>query len=486
MKKQATGNMLTSIFLCRTTRWSAVALLIISSILSCTFLSFYSNFISKPADQDLGYETPSPQSSFSFTQRLALSNSFPSDLYKVDQLFSQVGEGCNNSFIPFHDPWSRINLIETAFNEASLLISERALLENNATKNVFYRLHDFDELNEPEHLQSLGGVALFRNSFVTGFSSMVFNCESIYYPGGCHENPVSKDDFSIRRIMNRTRSIPLQRIPYAVLIAQYWGFGFYHHLVEDIPRIALVLEFLWANPSVKLIAYDSMPQLPRKVREIYNLLGLNSQSMLLRYTPYKRSQLIYVERLLVPTATRCGYGSLKAIRRLQSVFLQRIPQLYATSIADFHHEHGADKRLIVIQSRGSGERSLTNHINLLNALQAQFDYCCSVIEYNGTDTFEQSIVIHYLADIIIGPHGAGLSFIMFAKRGTGLIEIHPLFGNIGDRQPNLCHQRTAKAAGARSIFIHAKDGNESTSFTADVDEVISATRRLLDSNRTTE
>jgi capsular polysaccharide biosynthesis protein len=61
--------------------------------------------------------------------------------------------------------------------------------------------------------------------------------------------------------------------------------------------------------------------------------------------------------------------------------------------------------------------------------------------------------MHHLAKVIVGPHGAGLSNILFAPPTAALVEIHPKIGNINGTQRNVCHQMTARSLGLESRML---------------------------------
>jgi len=71
-----------------------------------------------------------------------------------------------------------------------------------------------------------------------------------------------------------------------------------------------------------------------------------------------------------------------------------------------------------------------------------FAHCCTVIVFLETEPLEEYIVMHHQARMIVGPHGAELSNILFATPSAALIELHPKVGNYLDGRVNECHQST--------------------------------------------
>lgn len=132
-------------------------------------------------------------------------------------------------------------------------------------------------------------------------------------------------------------------------------------------------------------------------------------------------------------------------------------------------------------------RSLLNHNDLLDALKTAFDNCCTVIEFLGTEPMENYIVMHHQAKVIVGPHGAGLSNILFAQPNAALVEIHPKVGNSLNGQVNECHQSTARSLGLESRMLVQESGESyPSSFEVDVQSVIDTVRELLQSLRSSK
>jgi hypothetical protein len=91
---------------------------------------------------------------------------------------------------------------------------------------------------------------------------------------------------------------------------------------------------------------------------------------------------------------------------------------------------------------------------------------------------------HFLIQLLIGAHGAGLSNIMFVPDGATVIEIHPDISN-GGAPPHMingCHKNTAGATGAKSVQIVADNGRYDEVFTALVDEIIEAAKKVVPAN----
>lgn len=65
-----------------------------------------------------------------------------------------------------------------------------------------------------------------------------------------------------------------------------------------------------------------------------------------------------------------------------------------------------DNVQIVIQHRGSGSRTISNHDDLVEAIRRKFSNADTVV-FAPSDSVPDMITMHYNADIVVGPHGAG-------------------------------------------------------------------------------
>ena len=356
------------------------------------------------------------------------STGFPSDPSQVDSMFDKVPRGCpaeSKSLIP-------------AYQNATFLKTEADLIGNDSH---FYPIPHFDQRDEQNHTHH-GGVALFRNAFVEGEFSCIFDCQSVYFQGGCRAHLATKASLDIAKVDKAQRSQKgIVSLDTVVLIEQYWGHGFYHSMMEDLPRLAQVVEFLRTHPEAVVLAYPLLMKDDRHKKVFNRLLGLKQTT----WVPYDPSKTYFIRNLLVPTATPCGDANPKAVGTIQNFFLEKaktlLPSLEGTN---------ENQPLILVQKRS--KRGLTNHDELMKALKKRFASCCQVRVFSGQEPQEVAAALHYRATVLVGPHGAGLSNAIFMKpHAAALVEIHPAVGNGG--VINYCHQRTARATGLETRML---------------------------------
>eukprot|EP00961_Rhodomonas_salina_P298158 3937845-Rhodomonas_salina.1 len=280
------------------------------------------------------------------------------------------------------------------------------------------------EMLQMPHRYRMGGVVTLRDAFVTGTFAAAFDCQVSYMAGGCWSKSASFPVSMLER-----SSVDLEK---AVVIAQVRGSSFFHWFMENFTRLAIVFEWLVANPDVKIIAYD-MKYAKGSTLPFYTMVGLDPMRVVL----YNPAALYFVRRLGYPTATRCGIVNRAALRLLQNLFHLKL------STVPF-----SKQRIILVQDRGHKKtRSLSNHHELVSRVKTEFPRT-EVRVFGPADSLLTVASAHFHAILVIAPHGAGLANLIFCQIGATAIEVHPISGNafaLGHKT-NLCHLATALAA----------------------------------------
>jgi hypothetical protein len=188
---------------------------------------------------------------------------------------------------------------------------------------------------------------------------------------------------------------------------------------ECFPRLALIKDYLDAHPSAKILFFrgDDTKQ------TILKMIGVDPD----RIIDYNGFQLTFVEHLIVPTATAEG----RIIQRAGNVMNRHLRK----SIREmFHIPYNPSWRSnspsiasapsIIIQQRSpGGARSTTNGDDLIAAVKKA--YPNAVVEvFHHDETIWDAMRMHYGADLVIGPHGAGESNALFMRPGAVMLEIY--------------------------------------------------------------
>lgn len=363
--------------------------------------------------------------------------------------------------------------------------------------NYFYRMPDFDYTHPYIDGEVRGGLVHLENTYIFSRYQIAYNCDVIFVPPGCIADTISDEevlqhmstfgvtanhtngslvgDVNPRVLFSQSTAVDT-----AVIIAQHWGYSYYHAMIEDLPRLALASDFLDAHPEAVIISYSSSLMQPDSRIPLLNaLLDLGHDR---KWVPFRDKTALFIKKALIPTATRCGIGQPRALRRVHEKILKRIPTVLGGTLQRFWSRNPGtrtgEKKVIVVHKRAW--RSLINHESLVAALRTEFSACCIVIEFLGSEPMEEYIIMHHSAKIIVGPHGAGLSNVIFAPNDAALVEIHPKVGNVDGTQVNECHQITAKALNLKTRMLVQTSGDWfGEDFSVHVPPVIEAVRDFL-------
>ncbi|CEP03012.1 unnamed protein product (mitochondrion) [Plasmodiophora brassicae] len=317
--------------------------------------------------------------------------------------------------------------------------------------NMIVRLpaYDYDEVK--------GMVVLFQNAYVTGHESIVYDCSIVYRPGGCEEGPWNPyptlADGPVSPIKGRV-----------VLIAMFWAYRYFHWLVESFLRLAMVRDWLIANPDVRIMAYR--PPGPDGLWDLYAMLGLDRS----RFIDYDPRTVYHVEKLLVPTATAGGRLIPRAAVLVRDEFRLHLAKRFPQRVPS-----GRRPVRIVLQSRGNLARHIVNHNDLLAGLRRRFPNAVVDVYDSFVDSYERMVRLHYEADVLVGPHGAGLSNSIFMANGTSLFEIYMRVGMMGAADwfyP--CFQIEARRLGLHYTMIRSETGHHGSPMTVDVEVTLDA------------
>lgn len=403
-------------------------------------------------------EMPSIDLNATYTQ-------FPSSQHQVDQLFQPlIGCGPLKSDINNSYTVRPTEELQQMFKRAEYRALESSLL---GTPRLF-ALPKFDMGSVKQFLPTNGGVALFANAYLQGSRApTVFDCQMIYVPSGCKSQDGSSFKMWRSDDEHKRREVQLDTV---VLLYQFWGDAYFHATVECLPRIVYVLDYLRANPETVILVGQPL----YKTRFTLNKrFGLSPSQ---RWMSYLTTKTYYAKQLLIPTGTQCGRAQTAAVDELQKTIASTaIDEVVTANAASSQQHTNSTNKIVLLHKRKS--RKILNHEELLHALiQANLS---TVHEFYGDESLDDTIALHHAADVIIGPHGAGFANLIYSNHGAGAIELHQTYGNVNGDEVNLCHQRTAAAAGLRSRLLVQTDGSRFTDFKVNVTEAVEAVRKLL-------
>jgi len=218
------------------------------------------------------------------------------------------------------------------------------------------------------------------------------------------------------------------------VMTQFWGTSFFHKIVEVMPRVAPYVEFLRDNPSVHIHAPEDRSQ----VSEMLRMLSVDPVRVV---TGITRAKLVYL-----PQGTPCGFPDARSIQLLS----KRLREHVQSKHRPFRN------RLIYVRRSGLRRFAVEAPIEfVLRAVAERRQLNFTVFSDRPTPPLSRAAELFNDAVAVVGPHGAGLSNVVFCEPGTALIE-----GVCNEPHVNMCYQMTAHMLGLRYHGIPSRGGCE--------------------------
>ena len=234
-----------------------------------------------------------------------------------------------------------------------------------------------------------------------------------------------------------------------LLPTHYWHFNYHHWLIECLPRLRAALE----TPELADCAVIMPASLSRFQQDILALLGIPPERLL----PFDGSDW-RTEQLYFPSIGTFAPHELRWGRQ----------QLLAA--APINPGRPATRRLYISRA-DAVTRRVINEAEVVAYLTGQgFE----IITLTGMP-LQQQIALFAEAEVIIGPHGAGLTNILFAPREATLIELMP------NDQVNHCFWLMTNALGQDYTFIAGPGVNEQRDFSISLPRLRQVVATLLSS-----
>ncbi|ELT99174.1 hypothetical protein CAPTEDRAFT_215897 [Capitella teleta] len=215
-------------------------------------------------------------------------------------------------------------------------------------------------------------------------------------------------------------------------VHQFWDHGFYHSTFESLPRLTPYVSFLNDNPDVMIYS--------RNNNDIQGLLGIQNLNKRLLKDNNFRAKVLYS-----PAGGRCGMPALLTTQLLS---------LYAKR--DLENNPLTRDKIILIKR--SYKRFFNNHdviASMLAKEAAAHDLELVVFRDDPVPSVELTRRMFNEAILIVAPHGAGESNMMYAQPGTVLIEG---VCYVGDRAIQLCYYPASQLLGIRYYALFFESG----------------------------
>ena len=233
-------------------------------------------------------------------------------------------------------------------------------------------------------------------------------------------------------------------------MSQYWGYGYFHNMVECLPRLVPFAQFLIDNPQVKIHIYGLGSKF---IGELFEHFDIPEDRFIFG--------LIRARILYLPQSGPCA-GALVFNGRMQSM-------VHRSKIT----VPPQPRRSIVLIKR-SHKRFFRNHNSILKALEnvakEYGDYDVEVFSDNPLPTLSDTLAMFNRAFMVVAPHGAGEFNLHFSEPGTILVEglCYP---------PNLCYRNHMHALGHRYYGLYMK---ERDCFHVTSEDILGPVRKYFD------
>jgi len=216
-----------------------------------------------------------------------------------------------------------------------------------------------------------------------------------------------------------------KRLPGAhCLLAHPWAFGYYHWIIEILPRLS-ILERFSATKHVPIIVPN---RLTRFQLESLSAAGIHTSRFTQLDAGYWQPDRLYVPAMLGPT----GNPSPHAVEWLKTRFRH-------TGVGSIRSSAG----MFYLTRRDASQRRVLNEPEILLFLRSiGFETICP-----GDYPFSQQIELFRNARVVLAPHGAGLTNMVFAPAGALLIEL------FGDNYINGCYWALANICKQQHAYL---------------------------------
>lgn len=241
---------------------------------------------------------------------------------------------------------------------------------------------------------------------------------------------------------------PAQTIPGYSSIYQGLPFGYYHRLVDSVPRCYLLNQPEYAEfPDIQVLHGHPLSETEKVL--IPHLLPTNATLVRIQ-----QGQLYHLEKLILPTyLTKFGSGYLPTpyIERLRKTVLPQRPSR-------------RNKRIYISRAKsaeGTMKRHILNEAELFQELQ-KFGF----ERYQLEDySLEEKIELFYDAEALVGAYGGGLTHMLFSEN-LKVLELQIM------NKMQTYYYYLSKSLGHTYHCIFANKSNTRENFTVNIDEVV--------------
>lgn len=256
-----------------------------------------------------------------------------------------------------------------------------------------------------------------------------------------------------------TRPVKQPFANYVNLMGEYSGHAhFFHFLFDRLPRIHYLLERFALGRQPLVLLTNGNP--PAFQRDIFSFIEARYPNVTFRHVPAN-------ERWQLPVVF--SIDDYQSSTRATSLSRQTLDFMRSLVLDGYGFRPSAGRRRIYISRADARKRRLKNEKALLPLFEAKgFEPVAA-----GMLSFRDQVSLFSEASAIAGPHGAGLSHILFAPPGVNVLELFP-----ADKAFNIDYFYLTKAAGGTYDAVIGSKGGRLSWFRADSTDVKTALEKL--------
>ena len=235
----------------------------------------------------------------------------------------------------------------------------------------------------------------------------------------------------------------LKHYPTAIMLSQKASENYFHFVVESLPRLTILPKHIRNDPNIPILFVE--PIYP-SMAEFFQCLGLID-----RVVWMKRSDVVLIDQMILPMAGQCKEPNPIMLLQHRKTFFEDsclAPEL--GPVTAHAHRDGVIRNILWMVRGG---RQLKNNDELFERIRLAFPQANITLHY-GTFTLNQTAKAFYNADMIIGPHGAGFSNILFARVGTIVVEM------IAEGYPNYIGFHLSEIYGLQYYLLVSRGGSD--------------------------
>ena len=275
-------------------------------------------------------------------------------------------------------------------------------------------------------------VAELHNVHVVGTDGVIAAGKRVFLPSFGPQIPLHKSLTGLERVLvpktqgsaESDDGVVTMHVPAAILLVQVFAVGYYHFLLEVVPRLIIARQ---REPSAPVLIPSDGGKLHGFMASILRVLRVPDSAIIKVPVapPGGPPPIVAVGRLLcvdwVPTSTTgdqpgsAHFPAPYALNLVRSALRQPLPSATSGAMA-------AVATVVWVQRQKISTRRVDNEDDVLAALRRRARSHVHVFSDDPTPPVEATFALFSRADVVIGVHGAGLANAVLMRAGGHLVE----------------------------------------------------------------